>query len=61
MFECDVFGGKCDGAFMVGDATNDVGVLGGIECGELLNDVICVRVGVSLVVRRLYLRLVHLF
>ena len=43
---------------MVGDATGDVGARGGIVSGDILLDMSGVRVGVVLVVRRLYIILI---
>ena len=46
------------GIVIAGDATNDVGVLGGIDCGGRLLGIGGVRIGVGLVVRKLELHLV---
>ena len=56
MFECSVCGVR-DGLVIAGDATSDVGVLGGIERGEFLLGVGGVRTGGVLVVRKLYILL----
>ena len=58
MFECRVLNVRDVGIVLVGNATNVVGVLGGIDRGDVLLDVGGGRVGVLLVVRRLFLLLV---
>ena len=47
-----------DGIILVGDATDDVGGLGGVECGEFILGIGGVRGGVVLVDRTLYFLLV---
>ena len=54
MFECNVSGVR-DGVVIAGGASNDVGVLGGIDRGDVLLGGSGVRIGGALVVRNLYL------
>ena len=58
MFECRVLNVRDVGIILVGNATNDVGVLGGIDRDDVLLDVGGCRVSVLQVVRRLFFLLV---
>ena len=58
MFECRGLAGRYV-VIMAGDATDDMGALGGFDCGDLLIGARGVRVGVVVAVRTLYIMLVH--
>ena len=58
MFECSVCGVR-DGAVIVGDATNGVCVLGGINRGDLHIGGCGACIGGALVVRKLYILIIR--